>query len=94
MDKKIKKVWVKALKSGEYTQASGSLKDGDWFCCLGVLCDIQGYNWERRIKDFQSDELPKGYNAGVPRKVAEDLAIMNDEGENFETIADWIEENL
>jgi hypothetical protein len=46
MDKKLKTKWVKALRSGDYNQGYHALcnarKDGDYFCCLGVLCDIAG----------------------------------------------------
>ena len=40
MDREIKARWVAALRSGEYEQGRGSLRMGDAFCCLGVLCDI------------------------------------------------------
>lgn len=40
MKKSIATRWVKALRSGKYTQGKTALKDGDDFCCLGVLCDI------------------------------------------------------
>lgn len=36
----VKKLWTKALKSGNYKQGRGALCKGDQFCCLGVLCDI------------------------------------------------------
>jgi hypothetical protein len=41
----IKKKWVAALRSGEYKQGRGWLRQIDAkgverFCCLGVLCDI------------------------------------------------------
>lgn len=54
MDKKVKKKWVKALRSGEYEQTQGQLHknednylapkgylDPKGFCCLGVLCDLE-----------------------------------------------------
>ena len=41
MNKDIKKKWVDALRSGEYTQGRDALKNGDGqYCCLGVLCDL------------------------------------------------------
>jgi len=46
MNKKIKKEWIKALRSGEYKQGKGKLcrsEDGGetyQYCCLGVLIDI------------------------------------------------------
>ena len=32
--------WVEALRSGEYKQGGGKLRNGDKFCCLGVACDL------------------------------------------------------
>lgn len=45
MNARIKKLWIKALHSGEYKQATGALRVLDsngitGFCCLGVLCDL------------------------------------------------------
>ena len=40
MDKQVKKLWIAALKSGEYAQGKGRLRRGDSYCCLGVLCDL------------------------------------------------------
>ena len=34
------KKWVAALRSGEYKQGKGRLRQGDCFCCLGVACDL------------------------------------------------------
>ena len=40
MDQQIKAKWVAALRSGEYEQGVQLLRQGDQFCCLGVLCDL------------------------------------------------------
>jgi len=40
MDPEVKKLWVYALRSGDYEQGKGRLKNGDKYCCLGVLCDL------------------------------------------------------
>src|SRR5690242_16385148 len=41
MNQDIKKKWVDALKSGEYTQGQFVLRSfEDTYCCLGVLCDL------------------------------------------------------
>lgn len=40
LNPEIKKKWVKALRSGKYNQCDGQLRQGDTFCCLGVLCDL------------------------------------------------------
>ena len=40
MKVKWKKLWIKALRSGKYQQARESLRFGDAYCCLGVLCKV------------------------------------------------------
>ena len=41
MKKSVKKLWVKALRSGEYEQGKYRLRDRhNKFCCLGVLCNL------------------------------------------------------
>lgn len=40
MNTQIKEKWINALRSGEYTQNHGQLKDDDGYCCLGVLTDL------------------------------------------------------
>lgn len=41
----IKAKWVAALRSGKYQQGRGGLRNGDKFCCLGVLCDLNDPDW-------------------------------------------------
>lgn len=45
MNQEIKKLWIEALRSGKYKQATGRLSKIDdngvtRMCCLGVLCDL------------------------------------------------------
>jgi hypothetical protein len=41
MKEKYVKLWLDALRSGEYTQTTDRLRDAHGgFCCLGVLCDV------------------------------------------------------
>jgi hypothetical protein len=46
MDAEIKARWVTALRSGEYQQGRETMRQGDRFCCLGVLCEIDGAQWQ------------------------------------------------
>lgn len=39
-DKAIIERWVHALESGEFPQGKGSLRMGEEYCCLGVLCEL------------------------------------------------------
>jgi hypothetical protein len=47
LDPEIKEKWVAALRSGQFKQGRGSLRNGNQYCCLGVLCVISGLGeWE------------------------------------------------
>ena len=107
MDKKLKRKWVKALRSGQYDQAAGKLcVNGTAFCCLGVLCDIQGAYWDEDDAGTWRPILPSGrvadssglppppYSAGLTVGQKDALIEMNDDGDSFKQIAKWIEKNL
>ena len=40
MNQEVKKLWIEALRSGEYQQGYGALCCGNTYCCLGVLTDL------------------------------------------------------
>lgn len=40
MNPEVKERWLSALRSGDYSQARGQLKNQLGYCCLGVLCDL------------------------------------------------------
>lgn len=50
MNQEVKQKWVEALRSRKYKQGQAQLREGDRYCCLGVLCDIHaketGHQWE------------------------------------------------
>lgn len=35
-----KKLWLEALRSGDYKQGKGYLRTNEGHCCLGVLCEV------------------------------------------------------
>ena len=107
MNKSLKKKWTKALRSDEYVQGTNQLVtpcgDYDEFCCLGVLADVMGAEFEGRDGSLLvagtpcSTALPKplrekaGFNFGEQSE----LMNLNDiERWSFKQIADWIDENL
>ncbi len=106
----VKAKWLEALRSGKYAQVKKTLRRGDGFCCLGVLCDISGKaDWEKvkRSKDKKSylgqkGELPEEVRkwAGLDDSnpyiygVSSSLTNLNDKGKTFEEIADIIEKKL
>lgn len=83
MNKDIKERWIKALRSGEYKQGIYVLKNGDTYCCLGVLCDL--YSKETKKANFEMiggrGNLFLGHLSVLPQEVV-DWANFNDqEGE-------------
>jgi hypothetical protein len=71
MNERIKKLWVDALRGGDYTQAKGQLMRLDCdtgeksYCCLGVLCNLHqeeaiGWpgGWSEETYLNQTAELP------------------------------------
>ena len=64
MNSQIKQQWATALRSGKYTQDTGSLQTEKGFCCLGVLCDLYsketGIEWEVSYTiDQETCHLPR-----------------------------------
>ena len=97
MNKKIKKLWVKALRSGKYKQAKHQLyvRFDHGYCCLGVLCAMQGARVDRWSSENRRTTLvPERYAHGLTDGQTYRLASMNDEGMSFAEIADYIEQRL
>ena len=89
-----KEKWIAALRSGEFRQTKDNLHSHDGFCCLGVLRHIADPADERteEYEQLLSDEQLQGF--GFSHRIQEHLAQMNDDGESFDVIADYIEANL
>lgn len=89
----LKARWVKALRSGKYMQGQNALRNGDEFCCLGVLCEIS-----KPVRDKVNN---KGYLQAspdedsayivIPEQLQDKLSMMNDSGKSFKKIASYIE---
>lgn len=60
--------WVDALRSGEYSQTTGTLrssgyydpKSGPAYCCLGVACDVSGLGEWSTEMDHDGEYLSNG----------------------------------
>lgn len=83
MKKNIKKRWIKALRSGEYEQGKGRLKDEEGkYCCLGVLCDITkketGGRWSS--DGYFMKQGSKGSDGVLPLFVMNHTGIKTHEG--------------
>jgi hypothetical protein len=70
MKEDIKNLWTAALRSGKYKQGQKALKQGDKFCCLGVLCDISGLDEWTRLPETTKDRDKYMYEMSyLPRPV-------------------------
>lgn len=93
MDAKVKRLWLKALRSKKYRQARGVLlRKGGAMCCIGVLGHIQGVPRPKMLEKC-SATLPPGKNAGLRKDSRNKLAEMNDSRKSFLQIADYIEKH-
>jgi hypothetical protein len=107
MNPDIKAKWVAALRSGEYKQGTGSLRNSqNEYCCLGVLCEVAveeglippatllgegDYYGYNEHISFLPSSLSKGFNLHQTH----DLIRLNDEEKwSFANIADYIEKNF
>lgn len=97
LPQEFKTKWLKALRSGDYQQGSGSLYKHGKYCCLGVACIISGGSPDdsefiyEKVKGYA--EAPEILRGSISPIVA-DLSKMNDQGIDFKTIADYIEIKL
>jgi hypothetical protein len=98
MTAELKAQWLDALRSGRYTQATHYLKIDGGFCCLGVLCDIQGADFDAIREKHGTLSLssnPREFLAGLEESgITSRLSAMNDDGKTFEEIADYIEASV
>ena len=93
-----KEEWVAALRSGDYKQGHSVLKFNDEFCCLGVLCDLSGGEWNKTSTKIDSFSESTSYPPYLIECASDlsftTLASMNDNGKSFNEIADKIEVEL
>ena len=105
MNPAIKDKWIAALRSGEYEQTTGQLRNGDSFCCLGVLCNVHAYEHPHIAKRQEKCGVYMGCTTMPPDAVRNWAGIhddqylrrfaeFNDTGSTFAQIADAIERDL
>ena len=68
--------WIVALRSGNYKQGKGALRNSNEYCCLGVACDISS------LGEWGDDrEFSKQYIVSNNRPNAGNLPV---------TVMDWL----
>lgn len=104
MDKRLKRKWLKALRSGQYKQGKGALvNEAGAYCCIGVLGKVCGMPDEALLEhagSISGTGLEALDYARLEHSVRDRLADMNDgvgrgtKRKSFKQIANWIEKNL
>lgn len=84
--------WVNELKSGDYDQDTSYLKTDDGYCCLGVLCDIEGVEWSEETKGGERGYMfgPDGEAEGLNLNLVEKYLLNGVQGQLNDTIF-WFE---
>jgi hypothetical protein len=82
MNKRVKELWMKALRSGDYVQGIGALcyaqRDGTKkYCCLGVLCELARDEVDLVITRDSDRRLFNGEDAVLPQTVIEWAGLSN-----------------
>jgi hypothetical protein len=72
----LMKRWIAALRSGEYKQGIGYLiKDGKYYCCLGVLCDVAKDEFGITFQeDFVKTDM-RSYQGMLPEPLSKYLGL-------------------
>ena len=87
MDTKIRADWIAALRSGDYEQGKGQLRetadDGTTtFCCLGVLCNLHAIaNPKIAAKELNTEAY--FFNSGYLSPVVEAWAGIDGNGGEY-----------
>lgn len=88
MNKRIKKKWLKALRSGEYQQVQNELRKIDnngntiGFCCLGVLCNIHAQKHPNVALGEKDPSRYLGMGGTLPTIVQDWAGLSDGEGGN------------
>lgn len=87
-----RQAWVKALLSDKYSQDTSYLKTDDGFCCLGVICDIEGVEWSEETKSGERGYMfgKEGEAEGLNVALMERYGLNGIQGQLNDTIY-WIE---
>lgn len=83
MNSDVKKLWIEALRSGQYRQARNTLRfmghDGPSYCCLGVLCEL--YRQQVGAGQWDDSNSYLGETSYLPPDVAEWAGLECTQGE-------------
>ncbi len=84
LPKRFKEKWLKALRSGDFTQTKSQLTKQGKHCCLGVACKISGYSREKMgiSGTILSDNFPAIPGVLCTDKERDYEGLMDRDGDN------------
>lgn len=88
MNPYVKKLWLKALRNGEYKQGQNQLREGNRFCCLGVLCNLHAVEHPNHASTETDPVLYFNNQSTLPYEVAHWAGI------DIEKLTDTVEVEL
>ncbi len=105
MNAELKQKWIAALRSGGWKQARGHLRrlNVPEYCCLGVLCEVSGEGlvlssisreWNATWQFHRAPNTLAPGSYGMTGVEIDQLTSLNDGGNDFPAIADWIDANI
>lgn len=96
--KAIRQAWVKALLSGDYKQDQSYLKTDDGYCCLGVLCNLEGVEWSEETKGGERGYMHGRYREaeGISDEMQDKYQLNSPQAQLNDTIywvdGEWVRE--
>jgi hypothetical protein len=96
MKRALLDAWIDALESGKYKQCRATLRKGDGYCCLGVLCVVarEPFEPDEAVLPERFAEENKISRDGWPLAAdADSLVGLNDSGATFTEIAALLREH-
>ena len=88
MDPEVKARWVQALRSGKYHQGTSTLRSRRdhypaRYCCLGVLCEVVGVEWEagdQKVQNIGFDRASTDASYDFGRRPVLDVMVFHPKG--------------
>ena len=87
MNEQLYLAWIDALESGDYIHTRYHLRNGNAFCCLGVICNlVNPDSWTPIEKNYSPHKYPdidakSGFNGkSLPAQIMRLLNFRNQEG--------------
>lgn len=78
--------WLEALESGKYAQGRHLLKNGNSYCCLGVLCELDQLKYDAESGEFEHGETL--HNQFLPGDYWESVGLRGNAG-NLKREVTW-----